>query len=120
MGGVTDPSPVRYQTSFPDFYTDAVKQLQNHFHLTRAVPTSTKDIHSPLCITLKPFNEEETHRFIQYTCSVIRVHFEIARITVPISMCQKRLASELLTGQCRFCIRKRNDMILKRILVASL
>jgi len=114
-----DPSPVRREGSFPAFYADAITRLARHFSLTRMSINFEENFYSPLCITLRPINEEETDRFIQYTCSVIRTHFEIARMSGPVKLCHTKLALELIEGRRRFCIQQQKNTIIKRILVAS-
>jgi hypothetical protein len=116
---MVDPSSVRSNGSFPDFYADALTRLQKHFSLTKTSYNMDGGNHSPFCISLKPKSEEETDHFMKYACSFIRTHFEIARITIPIKSSQTKLASQLVQSKHRFCIWQQKNSVIRRILLES-
>jgi len=117
---IADSLSVRCKKSFPDFYSEALIRLQKHFFFTNTLPNWGKSFYSPLCISIKPKNEEDADRFMKYACSFIRAHFEIARIMVPIKSCQTQLALELIENQRYFRIWQQKNTIMRRILVESL
>jgi len=119
---IVDTSPVRWDNSLPDFYSDSVDLLKNQAKLNdsnRNLPDWFRMISSRLCIGIKPSSELEFNQFINYTCSLTRFHLEVARSIAPIKQDDINQVNEIYACQRRFCDSQiKNEKTCKILLAA--
>jgi phycocyanobilin:ferredoxin oxidoreductase len=113
---IADTSPVRWDKSLPDFYSEAVNHLQSHYCTQRALPTWGQEFFSSFCVNISPTNIEETYQFFAYICSLTRLHLEVARLLKPVNSYRVQKVTEITECHSRFCTGQLKDCPTRPIL----
>lgn len=100
---IADTSPVRWNQSLPEVYAGAVQDLQSHFLIQRTRPQWGEEIFSSLCVSARPKTTLETNQFIQYACSLTRLHLEVSRLLAPVEFGESQQVQKVIACQQRFC-----------------
>lgn len=100
---IVDTSSVRKDNFLPNFYFKEVESIQNSLSIPNSLPNWGSDIFSPLCVNLKLTETSEINRFIDYICSLCRLHLQIALLLKPISWEEKWIRKEIVSCHHRFC-----------------
>jgi hypothetical protein len=114
---VIDSSPVKWDRSLPEFYTEMMSKLQNQFSLDLATPKWNEEVCSAYSVALNSSQSSRFDQFAQYACSLIRAHFEVARIVTPTR--NPFIIEEIKASQNRFCATHQKNEEIFRILSAS-
>lgn len=89
---IADPCPVSMNRVLPPWYQQGVLELQKDYKINtimsnggRELPEWGREILSPLCISMRPQNQEEVGAFLKYAIALGHFHMQIAAMASPVS-----------------------------------
>lgn len=107
---IIDPSPVSWGLSLPEWYSQAIQQLQTEYKAPRQLPGWGKEIFSSNCVSVRPTNSDELASFIMYACALTRVHMMVAKTQEHLIAAKPQQVQEVKACLARYSeMQQKND-----------
>jgi len=107
--GFADSTSVQFNRSLPVVYSNTVRQIQSCYNYSFSFHKWGKNIFSPLCINAKLSSVSEVNCFIEYICSFLRLHLEVARFMKSVNFGEQGMIEEIFVCQRHFCEHHHKD-----------